>query len=130
MPDYLQIFCGHINRLIEERGMTRQELAATSGISGAMLTDISRGTANPTLKSMETLAEGLGVPLPLLLKPLESDEWQNILFVMAHQPAVEQAKPHVPQGYELLEQVILPKGKIEIIMEWLQLPRRGRPRKE
>lgn len=129
MTDYTKIFCDNINWVREQRGMTRQELATLVGVSGALLTEITKGTANPTLKIMEAIAQGLALPLPLLLKSRESDEWQFAL-TMVDTAKIAPATPHVPQGYELLEQVVLPLPKAEVVKEWLAAPRRGRPRKQ
>lgn len=132
MPDYVSIFCSHIKRIHEERGITKQELAALGGVSGSVITDLMQGKGNPTLKTMEGFAIGLSIPLPLLLKPLDSDEWKAILSVTQyHKPEGSTPPiPHIPQGYDLLDQVVLPSPKIEVIREWMNAPKRGRPRKK
>lgn len=129
MPDYTKTFCDNINWIRKQRGVTRQELAGLVGISNALMTDISRGSANPTLKIMETMSDGLGVSLPLLLKPLDADEWRSIAALLAVQPEPQRIEPHIPVGYELLEQVVLPQPKADVVKEWLAAPKRGRPRK-
>lgn len=130
MPDYTKIFCDNINWIREQRGITRQELAALAGISNALMTDISRGTANPTLKIMETISEGLGIPLPMMFKNMDADEWKAVATMLAVRPAEPPRDiPHIPDGYELLEQVVLPHPKADVVKEWLAAPRRGRPRK-
>lgn len=130
MQDYSKIFCDNINWIREQRGLTRQELAILVGVSGALLTEITKGTANPTLKIMEVMAQGLALPLPLLLKNRDSEEWQFALSMMNTVQKKAPVVPHVPQGYELLEQVVLPQPKAEVVREWLAVPRRGRPRKK
>lgn len=132
MPDYTSIFSENVNWIREQRKLTRQELAALLGVSGALMTELLRGTANPTLRIMETMAEGLGLPLTLLLTPQDASEWQAIRTTLAtSKPSLEaKAPPHIPSGYELLEQVVLPKPKADVVKEWLAAPKRGRPRKQ
>ena len=67
---YHEIFAAHILRIQEERGLTKQEMGRLGGVSAAFMTDLARGEANPTLKTMEAFSEALGIPLPLLLRPL------------------------------------------------------------
>lgn len=130
MADYLQIFCGHIRRLQIEQKIAKQELASLGGVSGSVISDLIQGKGNPTLKTMEALAEGLGIPLPILLKPLESDEWKAINNMAKNKSKEPVQLPRVPAGYGLIEQVILPQNKVDVIQEWMNAPRRGRPRKK
>lgn len=129
MADYLKIFCENIKRLQIERKITKQDLAALGGVAGSVITDLIQGKGNPTLKTMEALAEGLEIPLPILLKPLDSDEWQAITSAVRYKAEEPVQSPQVPTGYGLIEQVILPQNKVDVIKEWMNAPRRGRPRK-
>ena len=62
-----QIFFTNILRLLDERGMTKNELAAKADISISFLSDLTNGKANPSLKIMEAIAYALETPLPTLL---------------------------------------------------------------
>jgi transcriptional regulator with XRE-family HTH domain len=63
-----QIFFTNILRLLDERGMTKNELAERAGISVSFLSDLTNGKANPSLKIMESLAGALETPLTTLLE--------------------------------------------------------------
>jgi len=68
-----QIFFTNILRLLDERGMTKNELAAKADISVSFLSDLTNGKANPSLKIMEAIAEALETPLPTLLESTDLD---------------------------------------------------------
>ena len=55
-----------VRDLRKDRGLTLDELAATSGVSRAMISKLERGEKNPTLVIAARLAEGLGVSLSRL----------------------------------------------------------------
>ncbi len=63
-----QIFFTNILRLLDEQGMTKNELAERAGMSVSFLSDLTNGKANPSLKIMESLALALGTPLAILLE--------------------------------------------------------------
>ncbi len=65
---YNQIFFTNILRLLDERGMTKNELSDRAGISVSFLSDLTNGKANPSLKIMESIANALDTPLPTLLE--------------------------------------------------------------
>jgi transcriptional regulator with XRE-family HTH domain len=54
---------------MEERGVTRSELARRLGTSQAYITRVLSGHANLTLKSMSKLAVALGLQLDVSLSP-------------------------------------------------------------
>lgn len=61
-----------IQALIDARrkqNFTQKELSARSGIDQADISRIENGTANPTLDTLERLAEGLGMRLVLQFVP-------------------------------------------------------------
>ena len=74
--DYNMIFSSHVARLLEETGMKKQELAEKAGVSSAVITDLVRAKSNPTIKTMQKISEVFSIPLPMMLKPYESYEWQ------------------------------------------------------
>lgn len=114
MTDYIQIFTDHINRILNEYGLGKRELAEMGGISSAFMTALTRGEANPTLKTMQALAEALGIPLPLLLRPIESDEWQAILSLSVLSKSIT---PVVPEGYARVS-AILSEKRAEQVKQW------------
>lgn len=64
----IQIFIANVLRLLDERGLTRQELAKRTSISNSFISDLLRGRANPSLRIMESISNALAVPLPYLLE--------------------------------------------------------------
>tara|TARA_R110002096_G_scaffold87452_1_gene200698 strand:- start:392 stop:715 length:324 start_codon:yes stop_codon:yes gene_type:complete len=55
-----------INRLIKNKGLTQVEVAKKIGKSTTALSQIVRGTYNPSPATLEKLAEVLETPLPIL----------------------------------------------------------------
>src|SRR5215472_5273656 len=51
----------------EAAGLSLRELAARSGISSSMISDIERGSKSPTVVTMVRLAEALGVSAAALI---------------------------------------------------------------
>ena len=56
-----------LRQLRKEKGLTIEELASLSEISGITISNIENGRSNPTLNSLWKLAEALNVPLSKLL---------------------------------------------------------------
>ena len=52
----------------EKKRITQSELAKITNIHQAEISKIERGIANPSIKTLERLAEGLGLKLELILK--------------------------------------------------------------
>ena len=67
------IFFTNVLRLLDERGMTKLELAKLTGVSISVLSEITNGKGNPTLKTMTAIAEALQTPLPMLLESTDLD---------------------------------------------------------
>ncbi len=57
---------GQIRSLRGARGMSLDALAAVSGVSRSMISQIERGRSSPTAVVLERVAAGLGVPLASL----------------------------------------------------------------
>ena len=54
---YNEILFTNILRLLDERDMTKNELAEKADISNSFLSDLTNGNANPSLKIMEAIAD-------------------------------------------------------------------------
>lgn len=60
----------NIRRLRRERGLSQEDLAAEIGVHRTYMGGVERGERNLTLRSLERLAERLGVsPVGLLEEP-------------------------------------------------------------
>lgn len=70
---YNQIFFTNVLRLLDERGMTKNELSELAGMSVSFLSDLTNAKANPSLKIMESIAKALDTPLPALLEMTDLD---------------------------------------------------------
>lgn len=71
---YNQILFTNILRLLDERNITKHELALRADISDSFLSDLTNGRANPSLRILEAIAEALETPLPLLLELTDLDK--------------------------------------------------------
>lgn len=61
-----------IQAIIDARkntGMTQKELAEKTGITQADISRLERGNANPSLRTLQRLAEGMGMKLKLEFLP-------------------------------------------------------------
>jgi transcriptional regulator with XRE-family HTH domain len=63
----IHIFMRNILRLLEEQGLNKLQLAESAGMSISFLSDLTHGRANPSLNTMEAIANALDVPLPYML---------------------------------------------------------------
>lgn len=70
---YNQIFFTNVLRLLDEQGMTKNELSELAGMSVSFLSDLTNAKANPSLKIMESIAKALDTPLPALLEITDLD---------------------------------------------------------
>ena len=61
-----------IRYLRNKKKMSQEELSFTSGVNRNYLSDLERGTRNPTLKVLEKIAKALDIDLSTLLKGIET----------------------------------------------------------
>ncbi|OYO28021.1 transcriptional regulator [Janthinobacterium sp. PC23-8] len=71
---YNQIFFTNVLRLLDELGISKNELSGRAGMSVSFLSDLTNGKANPSLKIMESIAKALDVALPALLEITDLDQ--------------------------------------------------------
>lgn len=60
--DLVTVFGRNVRRLRVERGLSQEELAHEADMKRSYLSDIERGTRNPTIRALERLAQALNVP--------------------------------------------------------------------
>ena len=107
---YNQIFFTNILRILEEKGITKEQLAEMSGVSISFISDLTNGKGNPSLRIMERIADALDDPLPALLE--ETDLDTKSLEALAG------GKPRgLKEGYERVS-VILPSHQAYIVRQW------------
>lgn len=66
--DISQILGQNLHRLRTERQLSLGQLAEKSGLSKVMLSQIEKGTANPTVNTLWKIANGLGVSYSALME--------------------------------------------------------------
>lgn len=71
---YNQIFFTNVLRVLDELGISKNELSDRAGMSVSFLSDLTNGKANPSLKIMESIAKALDVALPALLEITDLDQ--------------------------------------------------------
>ncbi len=64
-------FGANVRRLREEKGLSQEAFGFASGIDRTYVSGVERGQRNPSLLLAEKFANGLGVPLYILLKEPE-----------------------------------------------------------
>lgn len=114
---YNQIFFTNVLRILDERGMTKNELHERAGISISFLSDLTNGKANPSLKVMENIAEALETPLPLLLESTDLD--REALDALAG----GKARQSLPKGLVRIAAVV-PEVHAFQIKKWEESARR------
>lgn len=90
--------------------MSHLELAQKANLSTGALSSITRGQGNPTLETMESIANALQTPLPFLLSHHDLGDAVKIL----NQSEEDKISMH---DYECIT-VILPKFKAFQVKAW------------
>ena len=54
----------------KQSGLTQKELAERTGITQSDISRLENGSANPSLKTLQRLAEGMGMQLKLEFRPI------------------------------------------------------------
>lgn len=86
-------FTEELSRVMEEKGVTRAELARRAGTSPAYITKILRGTTNFTLATMAKLARALGTDVRLHLAPKGAQTvWKDSLRAPSAWPGAREAE--------------------------------------
>ncbi|PTN11864.1 helix-turn-helix domain-containing protein [Nitrosomonas aestuarii] len=98
---YNLILITNILRILDEKGLTKSELAKKAGVSIAFFTDLTNDKANPSLRIIEAIAEALETPLPMLLD--SSDMASSDLEVLAKRKPGKLPKGFVWKGGVLSE---------------------------
>lgn len=65
-----QILGRNVREVRRRRGLSQEQLALDADMKRSYVSDLERGTRNPSVKAIERLAEALGVEPWALLKPL------------------------------------------------------------
>lgn len=110
MTLYNRIFVINLRRALKEQRLSRRELSELSGVSPSFLFDMLSGKSNPSLKTMEAVANVLGVPLESLLSRASVDAKE-----LDGQENPE--SPSIPRGYASVF-AILPEHQAFMVRKW------------
>lgn len=66
--DLVQLLGRNVRRLRKERGLSQEQLALDADMKRTYVSDMERGTRNPSVKAIERIARALGVPASQLLE--------------------------------------------------------------
>lgn len=91
---YIKIVSTNILRIMQEKKLTQEILAQKSGLSVPFLSGIARNIANPSIKTLESIADALEVPLPSLFQATDFEI--SDLASLSN----EEIKTHLPKGYQ------------------------------
>ena len=72
--DVVRLLGSNVRRLRQTKGISQEELAFAAGMKRSYVSDLERGTRNPSVRALGRLAEALGVNPPDLLWAPPSDE--------------------------------------------------------
>jgi len=74
-----QYVCERIRQLRKRRSWTLQQLASTSGVSRSMLSQVERGSANPTLSVAFRIAQAFGISLADLVDGATAEQGMDVI---------------------------------------------------
>ena len=74
-----QYVCERIRQLRKRRNWTLQQLATTSGVSRSMLSQVERGSANPTLSVAFRIAQAFGISLADLVEGAADEQRMDVI---------------------------------------------------
>jgi transcriptional regulator with XRE-family HTH domain len=122
---YNLIFFTNILRILDEKGMTKSELATKADMSVSFLSDLTTGKANPSLKIMESICAALETPLPMLLESSDLDREALDAIAGGKMPQ------SLPKGFVRIC-AVLPEAKAFVVRKWEEeakkkMQEKGRP---
>jgi len=66
--DLVRLLGRNVRRFRVERGLSQEEVAHEAGMKRSYLSDLERGTRNPSVRALGRVADALGVPPEKLLE--------------------------------------------------------------
>lgn len=107
-----------IRNLRHQRGFSVNELAAKAGVSAGIISQIERGKANPSLRTLERIRTALGVPLSAILEESRDGSASRISFVRRAND-----RPHFDVGkYPLRKEHLSPTGGRDLEVMIIHFP--------
>ena len=105
-----QIFFTNVLRILDEKGITKEQLSKISGVSMGFICDLTNGKSNPSLRIMEQIADALDVSLPGLLEETDMDR-------LSLEALTGGQLRGITEGYERVS-LILPTHQAFIAKQW------------
>ncbi len=65
-------FAEVLREVRQEKGLSQEELADRAGLHRTYISQVERGLKSPSLRSLEQIAQGLGLPASALIRRTES----------------------------------------------------------
>ncbi len=65
-------FAEVLREVRQEKGLSQEELADRAGLHRTYISQVERGLKSPSLRSLEEIAQALGVPASALLRRMET----------------------------------------------------------
>jgi transcriptional regulator with XRE-family HTH domain len=65
-------FAEVLREIRQEKGLSQEALADKAGLHRTYISQVERGLKSPSLRSLEQIAQALGVPASALLKRMET----------------------------------------------------------
>lgn len=110
-----------LKKLREERGLTQSQLARQAGVTSGLIGQIEQGKVQPSLKTLERVAEVMGVSPCYFL--LESGSAEQILSMAG--PALRELLLH-PNVQAVLSLICdLKEKELQFILNFIQLYKRS-----
>ena len=69
--DVVQLLGVNVRHYRKLKGMTQEQLAAAAAMERSYVSDLERGTRNPSVAALGRIAKALGIQPHLLLTPIE-----------------------------------------------------------
>jgi transcriptional regulator with XRE-family HTH domain len=107
---YNHIFFTNVLRLLDEKGITKEQLSKISGVSMGFICDLTNGKSNPSLRIMGQIADALDTSLPALLEETDLDRPSLDILTGGKLRGV-------PEGFERVS-LILPAHQAFIARQW------------
>lgn len=77
----MQLLGANVRRYRKLKGMTQEELALEAGMERSYVSDLKRGTRNPSVRALGRIADALGVEAAALLERTAESEANRSLHI-------------------------------------------------
>lgn len=118
MPNYSELIRNRIKAAIGTRFKSQKEFAEKAGIAEASLIRALKDDSNPELRTLEKVAETLGLSLPQLLTPPEEEPKVTPLQALEvlRKALEESTKPIEPKPYEDILEYLENASEAELLV--------------